>query len=199
MTPLRNMAALLTPIMLIGCATVSKDSIVLLPKADGSTGAIAATRAGEEVVLDSAYASARHVASGKLQRGTEDARKVQQEFGAAIAGMPQAPASFTLYFLTGSDDFTEQSTAVIADLLEQTRSRPFPEITVIGHTDLAGNDAENDALSLQRADKVRDMLVALGIPKESIRAVARGAREPVVATEPGVHEPRNRRVEVSVR
>lgn len=192
-------ASLLATCLLGGCATVSKDVIVLLPKADGSTGAIAAARGGSEVVLDSAYASARHVASGKLQAGTEDAAKVRAEFTEALAGMPPAPASYTVYFLSGSDDFSEESRSVITRLLEETRSRPVPEVTVIGHTDLVGSDAENDVLSLQRAEKVRDMLVTMGIPKDGIRAVGRGSREPLVPTERGVDEPRNRRVEVSVR
>ena len=192
-------ATVLAATLLSGCATVSKDVIVLLPKADGSTGAIGATRGGTEVVLDSAYASARHVASGKLQPGTEDAAKIQAEFAEALAGMPPAPSSYTVYFLSGSDDFSEESRAVITTLLEETRNRPFPEVTVIGHTDLVGSDAENDVLSLQRAEKVRDMLVTMGIPKDSSRAVGRGSRAPLVATARGVDEPRNRRVEVSVR
>ena len=91
--------------LLAGCATVSRDTIVLLPKADGSTGAIAASRGGEEVVLDSAYASARPGSGGKLQRGTEDREKVEKQFGAVLAAMPPAPKSFTVFFLSGSDEF----------------------------------------------------------------------------------------------
>ena len=197
--PARFLLASLLLILLAGCATVSRDVIVLLPKADGSTGAIAATRAGEEVLLDSAYASARTGVSGKLRTGTENAEKVKTEFAAALAGMPPAPASYTVYFLSGGDEFTEESKSVLATMLEQTRVRPFPEITVIGHTDRVGSDADNDVLSLQRAEKVREMLVAMGVAKDSIRAVGRGWREPLVPTERGVDEPRNRRVEVSVR
>lgn len=198
-TPLGIAASLLATGLLAACATVSRDSIVLLPKADGSTGAIAATRGGEEVVLDSAYASARHGAGGKLQRGTEDKGKIATEFSAALAAMPSAAKSYTVYFHTGSDEFTDESKSAVATMLEEMRQRPSPEVAVIGHTDLVGSDAENDALSLQRAERVKEMLIALGIPPGHIKAVARGAREPIVATERGVAEPQNRRVEVSVR
>jgi outer membrane protein OmpA-like peptidoglycan-associated protein len=192
-------AASALALLLAGCATVSKDTIVLLPKADGSTGAITASRDGQETLLDSAYATARHRASGTLELGSSDAATVQAEFGAALAGMPPAPSSYTVYFLSGSDEFAPESRAEIDRILEETKRRPAPEVTVIGHTDTVGDEGGNDALSLQRAEKLRDMLVTMGIPAGSIRAVGRGSRELLVPTGPGVDEPRNRRVEVGVR
>ena len=52
------LVALLVACLLGACAT-SHDTIVLLPKDDGSTGAIAASRGDAEILLDTAYASAR--------------------------------------------------------------------------------------------------------------------------------------------
>jgi outer membrane protein OmpA-like peptidoglycan-associated protein len=54
-------------------------------------------------------------------------------------------------------------------------------------------------LSLQRAERVKQMLVERGVSAERIDVAGRGWREPLVAAERGVDEPRNRRVEVSVR
>ena len=84
-------------------------------------------------------------------------------------------------------------------MLDELRRRPSPDILVIGHTDRVGNDAENDQLSLQRAERVRESFVAQGIAAERIRAAGRGEREPIVPTADGVDEPRNRRVEINVR
>jgi len=190
-------AFLLATCLLTACAT-SRDTIVLLPKADGSTGAIAASRDGEQVLLDSAYASAKS-SGGKLRAGSEDQAAVEKQFGQALSAMPPAPKSFTVYFLSGSDDFTEESNSTIKSMLEEMRLRPSPEVTVIGHTDRVGSDDDNDALSLQRAERVKQMLVALDVPADRIDVAGRGAREPLVATERGVDEPRNRRVEVNVR
>ena len=184
--------------LLAGCAT-SRDTIVLLPKADGSTGAVAATRGGQEVLLDGPYESAKSGISGKLQSGSSDQQKVSKQFGPALAAMPPAPKSYMVYFKSGSDEFTEESMAAVKQMLADMIERPEPEVTVIGHTDLVGNDADNDALSLQRAGKVKGMLVDMGIPADRITAVGRGSREPLVATERGVDEPQNRRVEVSLR
>jgi outer membrane protein OmpA-like peptidoglycan-associated protein len=77
--------------------------------------------------------------------------------------------------------------------------RPAPEIAVIGHTDRVGSVQSNDALSLRRAQRIRDDMGKLGVPVDQIQVAGRGEREPLVATEDEVAEPRNRRVEISVR
>jgi outer membrane protein OmpA-like peptidoglycan-associated protein len=70
---------------------------------------------------------------------------------------------------------------------------------VIGHTDRAGDEIANDQLSLQRAERLKGDLVGQGIPASMIRSAGRGERELLVPTDDGVDEPRNRRVEISVR
>ncbi len=195
----RQLALTLIATALLGACATSRDTIVLLPKADGSTGAIAASRDGKEVLLDSAYAQARSGASGKLKVSTSDREAVEKKFGTALSAMPPAPKSYVVNFLTGGDELTEESKPVIAQMLAELKARPSPEITVIGHTDLVGGDDDNDALSLQRVQAVKDMLVALGLPAERIATAGRGSREPLVPTAAGVAEARNRRVEVNVR
>ena len=68
-----------------------------------------------------------------------------------------------------------------------------------GHTDRVGSVADNDRLSLQRAEAVRAMLIQRGIKASFLRAVGRGEREPLIPTADEQAEPRNRRVEVIVR
>ena len=68
-----------------------------------------------------------------------------------------------------------------------------------GHTDRVGSEADNDRLSLQRAEAVRAMLIQRGINSSFLRAVGRGEREPLIPTPDEQAEPRNRRVEVIVR
>jgi len=186
---------------LLGACATSRDTIVLLPKGDGSaTGAIAASRGDTEIVLDADYASARPgMLGGKLKRGVADRDKLEKRFGAALSAMPPAPKSFVVYFLSGSDDFTEESKAAITSMMDELKQRPSPEVTVIGHTDKVGADDQNDALSLQRAGRMKELLVGMGVPADSIDTAGRGSREPLVDTAEGVDEPRNRRVEVNVR
>ena len=78
-------------------------------------------------------------------------------------------------------------------------------IHVVGHTDRLGSEAYNDALSLARANTVRDLLVKDGIGPTSIRASGAGERQPVVTCPGKVTTPDlvrclqpNRRVDIEV-
>jgi outer membrane protein OmpA-like peptidoglycan-associated protein len=196
---LRLLMAVVVVAFAAGCASVPTDTVVLLPHADGSTGAVVVKQAKQEVVLDSPYASARSGDDGVPKKGRASEDTVKKDFGAALAAQPPAPVSFTVYFLLASDEFTDEAKTTVNALLTEMARRPSPEITVIGHTDRLGTDQINDALSLQRAQRVKEMLVERGIAAVGISVAGRGERELLVPTADEVAEPRNRRVEISVR
>jgi outer membrane protein OmpA-like peptidoglycan-associated protein len=172
---------------------------VLLPGREGAAGTVVVQERGQEIVLDTAYASARTGAAGRLEAGPASADEVRQVFAAALAAEPPRPVTFILYFVEGTDQFTPESQALVDQVLVAIATRPAPELTVAGHTDTVGTDQLNDALSLRRAERVRTLLIGRGIPPASIAAVGRGKRELLVPTPQGVAEPRNRRVEITVR
>lgn len=188
-----------------GCASeprqppVPRDRAVLLPGSDGTTGALTVRQGGREVVLDSPYAAAAAGSDGTLQAGQADAAATRAEFASALQALPPAAASFVAYFVFGQDELTEESRKAIVPLLEEVARRPAPEITVTGHTDQVGAEHVNEALSLRRAERVKEMLVQRGVSAGRIVAAGRGSREPLVRTAEGVSEARNRRVEISVR
>ena len=173
--------------------------IVVPSAADGHVGAIVVHRGGESRVIDSAYGAERLRSDGTLERARLDEGDVRRRFADVIAALPGTPTSFTLYFLEGSDELTAQSRAELDNIFAELKRRPLPDIVVIGHSDTVGSDSYNDQLSLARASRMREMLVALGIPAERIEAAGRGKRELLVPTEDNVPEPRNRRVEINVR
>jgi outer membrane protein OmpA-like peptidoglycan-associated protein len=175
------------------------DLYAVLPGADGKAGTVVVSRAGEDRVLDQPYASARIGTDGRLESGTVSEAEVRQIFGAALAAQPPRPTSFLLYFLEGKDELTPDSKQALQTVLAEIARRPAPEVVVIGHTDRVGTVQANDALSLRRAERVREQLVGIGIAADSIRVEGRGEREPLVPTPDEVAEPRNRRVEISVR
>ncbi|MDP6705125.1 MAG: OmpA family protein [Alphaproteobacteria bacterium] len=69
-------------------------------------------------------------------------------------------------------------------------------VRVTGHTDLAGSDEYNYALSVRRAETIRAMLADGGIPANVIVTNAAGESRPLRPTADGVREARNRRVEI---
>lgn len=184
---------------LLSCRSAKSDYIVLLPGAGGKTGAVAVKQKGGEVVLDRAYASVTASSDGRLEKGQSSAAEVNREFGVALATAPPAPASFMVYFPSGRDELAEEYKIEINRLLDEMTRRASPEVTVIGHTDRVGTDKANDALGLRRAERVRKILMQRGVPAGRVIAVTRGEREPLAPTADGVTEPRNRRVEISVR
>jgi outer membrane protein OmpA-like peptidoglycan-associated protein len=171
------------------------ETVVLLPGPDGRVGVVVVERGAERTVLDQPYAASRTGAASSRMSATE----VRQEFGRVLAALPPRPASYVLYFITGMDELTEESKADLKRLLHELRTRPQSDIVIIGHTDRVGSESDNDALSLQRADRVKAELLSLGIAVERVRSAGRGERELLVPTVDNVEEPRNRRVEVNVR
>jgi outer membrane protein OmpA-like peptidoglycan-associated protein len=195
----RHRAALLAALVIGGCATPSQDLVVLLPDKEGKVGTVVVQNPKGNTVLNTAYATARTTSDGGVQRGMASQSEVKDVFGNALAAQPPRPISFIFYFESGSDEFTEQSKQEVRRLLAEMARRQAPDIIAIGHTDLVGPDPSNDALSLQRAERVKSILVGMGIPAERILTAGRGRREPLISTADGVSEPRNRRVEISVR
>jgi len=75
---------------------------------------------------------------------------------------------------------------------------PGLKIQVEGHTDSVGGDEYNMKLSQQRADSVRDYLVAQAVPASGITAVGLGKADPVASNDTAAGRQQNRRVELIV-
>ena len=188
-------------LLLAGCAKPARNDLyVLLPGHDGHpTGMLTVESGGKQAVLDQPYEVARLKKPGRVEPGTITPQEVQQVFGAALSAQPARPVSFVLYFLENRDDLTVESKQALTRVIDQIGRFPAPEIVVIGHTDRVGTMASNDALSLRRAERVRDELVKAGVAAARMRVEGRGEREPLVPTPDEVAEPLNRRVEINVR
>jgi len=196
----RAALAALALLLLVGCAKPMRDDLyVLVPDQEGKTGVLSVESGGQQAVLDRPYASARVTEPGRVAAGAVTEQEARQAFGAALEAQPVRPASFILYFLEGRDELTPDSRQLLGRILDEIARRPAPEIVVIGHTDRVGAVPFNDALSLRRAERVRDELVKVGIAADRIRVAGRGEREPLVPTADEVAEARNRRVEINVR
>jgi outer membrane protein OmpA-like peptidoglycan-associated protein len=128
-----------------------------------------------------------------------DAGTVDKIFGATVANLPLPPQAFTLYFRLESNELTDESRVLLPGVLKAVASRPAPEVGVIGHTDTTGESRSNYALGLERATTVRTLLIGAGVDPSLIDVASHGESELRIATADDVLEPRNRRVEISVR
>ena len=174
--------------------------MVVLPGHDGKVGGVVVRSAdGKENLLNSPWSANRIHSDWKPEAMKMSQDAVHASFATTIDALPGKPATFLLYFLEGKDEFTTESRAELAKVFSELKRRPAPDILVIGHTDTVGGLTYNDKLSLARAERVREMLVALGLSVERIQTAGRGKRELLISTEDNVSEPRNRRVEINVR
>lgn len=71
-------------------------------------------------------------------------------------------------------------------------------MVVEGHTDSQGSAANNQVLSLNRANAVRDYLVTRGVAAEKITAVGMAATHPVADNATAENRANNRRVEIVI-
>lgn len=89
-----------------------------------------------------------------------------------------------------------QTRSRIKALLAFVQASPGAMIRIEGHTDSQGNPQTNLSLSQQRADAVKNMLRAAGIPANQIRSIGLGGEQPLASNATTQGRERNRRVEV---
>jgi OmpA-OmpF porin, OOP family len=181
----------------LGCSQ-RQALFVVLPNPDGTSGAITVSDGQKSVLLAKPYAASEEK-GGKVDATTTDSQQVQQIFGGALAAQPILPSHFRLYFLKDTDTMTPESRQQYRDVFDDIKRRPVSQVEVVGYTDTLGNEAHNQQLSLKRADAIRDRLAHDGLNANSISVAGRGDLDPAVPTGPQVSEPRNRRVEITVR
>jgi OmpA-OmpF porin, OOP family len=185
--------------MLLTACSTTRELIVLLPEDDGTRGTVAIGEGDRSVIIDAPLAAAKIDARGRVKQEAINQAEVDRIFQAALAAQPPKPISFVLYFEEGQTQVNPESQARLESLFAEVNRRQAVEVQITGHTDRVGSVADNDRLSLARAQAVWDMLAQLGLRSDFIRAVGRGEREPLVPTPDEQPEPQNRRVEVIVR
>ena len=125
---------------------------------------------------------------------------VKRLFGAALAAQPPAPAHFTLYFQFDSDELTEESRKLVSEVQQAVKTYPAPQVTVIGHTDTIGA-ADNQYRDSDSGEPTSSACVSSrpGLDGSAIDVTSHGEATPLVPTADDVSEPKNRRVDITVR
>ena len=177
-----------------GCA--SNSYVVLLKSPDGTTGKVTVSgKSGEQVLT---VAGQRVPLDGSAAATPESEEKIKTDFGEAIAALPKIPVRYLLYFSDGVT-LTKESTALFPLIIAEADSRPAVDLSVIGHTDTVKSDEYNDQLALKRATRVAELLKEKGLKYQAMTIEWHGKRNLLIQTPDNTYEPRNRRVEVSVR
>ena len=129
---------------------------------------------------------------------------LQLKFGDSPVAPPPpppvvAPPSFMVFFDWDRSNLSAQALNTIKQAAAAYKSKGNARVTATGHTDTSGPEAYNMALSLRRANTVKDALVREGVPATAIAVIGRGEAGLLVKTADGVREPQNRRVEIVIQ
>lgn len=170
---------------------------VLLDNLDGSVGAITFSSPKGLIAVDRSKNAVN--LDGATAPYTQDDSIIQKDFGAAIAVRPQPPAIFLLYFESGGAQLTAESQALIAKMVADAVKRPAADVSVVGHTDTEGDAEANEKLGLQRAQTVAQLISGAGLKAIETTVTSHGERDLLVKTPDNTAEPKNRRVEVTIR
>jgi adhesin transport system outer membrane protein len=171
--------------------------LVLLPDPDGKIGTVTLKGPKGEKVLTEANAAAALDGCGNVYKVSKE--QIQRDFGQAIAALPAPPEQFMLYFENGKEVLTKASEGELPRVMERVRARQTADMSVTGHTDTVGSFKSNDALGLRRANVVAKQMRALGMPNLAMTVESLGERNLLIPTPDNTPEPRNRRVEITVR
>jgi len=190
-----SVVAALSVLALGGCA--SKSYVVLEQSPDGTTGKIVVKGAKGEQIIDKAQYAAP--LDGSAVAAPVDAEKFKKDFGDALAARPLLPERFLLYFESGGAKLTAESEALLPTIVANAGRRPGVDVSIIGHTDTVGRADGNEQLALTRARFVAELIKGQGLNVSALSVDSHGERNLLVPTPDETPEPKNRRVEISIR
>ncbi|HUD28114.1 MAG TPA: OmpA family protein [Novosphingobium sp.] len=187
-SPVLAATVALAPLLLAACQPAGRDDG---QPGDDATGAAvpdemddpAATQATDDVIKKSIIRA--EVDTGPTEAAPIEPTQVTVPFPAK--GAPQAA-----------------DLAIADEVLAAPAYLAGGPVTIRGHSDSRGSDAENLAASRRRAEAVRDHLAAKGVPKERMTVIALGEARPIAPNRKldGTDDPegraKNRRVDVRV-
>ena len=104
-----------------------------------------------------------------------------------------------MLYASGSSSLAPGGYERLRSLADTLRRYHETDVVVKGHTDSQGAEAFNMTLSEQRADQVRDYLVAQGVASYRVTAIGFGEALPLATNATPEGRAQNRRVEIELR
>ena len=124
------------------------------------------------------YLNMKHIFSTEK---LTDSHTYKQDFNLSPISKPVKMGN--IFFKFGSWELTPDSEDGLNALVKLLNDNPNITIEMAAHTDMVGNNAANQELSLKRAQSVVNYLIKAGVEKERLTPVGYGEEKPVVVDE----------------
>ena len=124
------------------------------------------------------YLNMKHIFSTEK---LTDSHTYKQDFNLSPISKPIKMGN--IFFKFGSWELTPDSEDGLNALVKLLNDNPNITIEMAAHTDMVGNNAANQELSLKRAQSVVNYLIKAGVEKERLTPVGYGEEKPVIVDE----------------
>ncbi len=185
----------------IQSASYNKDMSLL--DCDPAAKAAAEKAAAEKKAAEIAAAEKKAAADAAAEKKAAAADAAAAAAAAAASTKDPIPMSISgeALFASGSSTLSSKEDTALGKLINHlSKFSKIDSLTVTGHTDSQGSDELNKSLSRNRANTVRDEIVASGIATLSqITVIGMGEDNPIASNDTADGRSQNRRVEIEVR
>jgi outer membrane protein OmpA-like peptidoglycan-associated protein len=175
-----------------------------------------ARRVKQQADADAEAARVKAATDAEAQRvkeaNTAEAQRIKDSTNAAALRLAQQKSNDTVIVLVkgktvvlrgvnfefNKATLTKYSENILWKAYNAMNANPDVYVVITGHTDNVGSQKYNQALSLKRAQAVKNWLVEKGIASKRMRTVGRGQNEPVASNDTEDGRLENRRIEFYV-
>jgi peptidoglycan-associated lipoprotein len=124
------------------------------------------------------HLNSKHIFSTE---GLVDSHTYSQDF--ILSPISKPVKMDDIFFKFGSWELTPESESGLNTLIKLLSDNPNITIELAAHTDMIGNNADNQELSHKRAQTVVNFLIKHGIDKQRLTPTGYGEEKPVIVTE----------------
>ena len=188
---------------LVGCASPGKDTAVgagVGAAAGAALGAVVGHQTGNRgggALIGAALGSAMGgVVGNRLDKQAKELKTVAETRRTDEGVITKLKSD--ILFDTGRAQLKNGATDNLTKMASILKKYPEDVLTIKGYTDSTGSKSINDKLSAERADSVKQQLVAAGIPVNTITTVGMADANPVAPNDTLDGRSQNRRVEVEI-
>ena len=203
-------AVAITALLLGGCANMSAEQQGTakgagIGAASGAVlGAVVGGRAGTGAVIGGVLgAVAGNLWSKRMEERKQAMEQATQGTGVEVSRTADNQLKLNIpndiSFDLNSYAIKPELRNVLDAFANSLREDPQTRLLIVGHTDSSGSPAINNPLSVERAQSVRDYLVARGVAVTRVETAGRGENEPVADNATDAGRAQNRRVEIFLR